>query len=53
MDFMCRGGEKYFALMLYFLYFTEQEETLKGNVNSIYGCWVYYEGWLLLGFPGF
>ena len=36
MDFMCRGGEEYFALMLYFLYFAEQEETLKGNVNSIY-----------------
>ena len=38
MDFMRRGGEEYFALMLYFLYFAEQEETLKGNVNSICCC---------------
>ena len=36
MELVCRGSEKYFALMLYFLFFAEEEETLEGNVNSIY-----------------
>ena len=34
---MCRGSEKYFALMLYRLFSAElNEEGRGGNVNSIY-----------------
>ena len=48
MDLMCRDSEKYSALMLYRLFPAKEKETFKGNVNSIYFWWVYYEG-----FPGF
>ena len=37
MDLMCRGSEKYFALILYRLFSAESDErSRKGNVNSIY-----------------
>ena len=49
---MCRGRKKYFALMLYRLFSAEvdHERRLEGNINPIYRMWLYYEGWLLLGF---
>ena len=42
-----------FALMLYRLFSAACEKQMEGNVNLIYCWWVYYEGWLLLGFPVF
>ena len=42
-----------FALMLYRLFSAACEEQMEGNVNLIYCWWVFYEGWLLLGFPVF
>ena len=53
MNFMCRGSEKYVVLMLYRLFSAELEIGIEGNVNLIYCLRVYYEGWLLLGFPVF
>ena len=56
MDLKCKGSKKYFPLMLYRFFFFFAELTaiqLEGNVNSDYCWWVYYEGWLLLGFPVF
>ena len=53
MNLMCRGSEKYFVLMLYRLFSAELKKWMLGKVNSIYCCWVYCEGWLLLGFPVF
>ena len=35
---MCRGSEKYLALMLYRLFSAECDELREGNVNSIYCC---------------
>ena len=36
MDVVCRGGEKYFVLMLYRLFSAEREKAIEGNVNLIY-----------------
>ena len=39
--------------MLYRLFSAAREEQMEGTVNLIYCWWVFYEGWLLLGFPVF
>ena len=36
MDVVCRGGKKYFALMLYRLFSAELDKKLEGSVNLIY-----------------
>ena len=51
MGVVCRGSEKYFALMSCRFSAELAKRLLKGNVNSFYCWWVYYRGWLLLGFP--
>ena len=53
MDVVCRSSAKYFVQILYRLFSAELVKKREGNVNLIYCWWVYYEGWLLLGFPVF
>ena len=42
---MCRGSEKYFALIFYCLFSAKEKGRFGGNVNSMHCWWVYYEGW--------